>query len=410
MGQKRFIIEASDRAWFEKLGWRSVDDVLACSSQDVAALSQSSDVVRVPIDAAIGGPDAIFVKRYLYKRLGQRIKQMFRGTLFGKSRARKEYEFLLEMCRRNVPTVRPIAYGERRRGAFLWASFVITQGIDGFQSLDLFALAHLHHEKLSRSKKQTLIGELGEMIRHMHDAGVRHGGFYWRNILIATSPNDGFDFLLLDPDTHARLFDSPVPQADAIADLSEFVASAMALGMRGGFLRLMKAYFQMDKLGAEQKRFIASVVKQAAELAPAEQRRMAVTEIIEWLRERVASRNQRSDQARNISSLDEFFTLLTQSKANATRKTFGTKLVHFTFAGQSDSPDRIERDILLENGQFSLDAASNRKPDLVVRSDMKTWLAVIAGHPDSFARVKAGKLRVHGDTRLLPALVGPIDE
>ena len=114
-------------------------------------MSHTSDVVQVPIDPAFGGPSHVFVKRYRYDRFEHRIKQAFRGTLFGKSRARREFDFLSEMRRRKVPTVRPIAFGDTYGPLFLHASFLITEGSEGFHSLDLFALNTRRRSPLNQS-------------------------------------------------------------------------------------------------------------------------------------------------------------------------------------------------------------------------------------------------------------------
>ncbi len=58
----------------------------------------------MPMNAIMGTPPSVYVKRYLYKERGQRLKQMFRDTLFGRSRARTA---LKEMRSRQVPTVMP---------------------------------------------------------------------------------------------------------------------------------------------------------------------------------------------------------------------------------------------------------------------------------------------------------------
>jgi len=409
LGKQRFEIGAADRDWMTQIGWRSVDDVLACGSNNVAAVSRSSDVVRVPVDPSLGGPTVVFVKRYMYPRRSQRIKQMFRGTLLGKSRARWEYEFLSEMCKRGVPTVRPIAYGERRRGAFVHAGFVITDGSDQGKSLDLFALDLLRRCDQGRSERRVLTDGLASVIQKMHDAGVRHGGLYWRNILVHTQSDGTYWFSLLDPDTHGRLLPSAVSDEDVVADVSELLASAIALGLRGGLLRFAKAYYGVRVLSVAQRHLMAEALKRGRPLARAERKRMAITEAIAWLRKRVAAGRQHSGGASAIESLDEFFDVLRTSTVRSDRRSSTSKTIHFSFSSDDAVGDALERCVILEGDRFTVTTTDGSEPNLLIRSDAQTWLAVIAGRPEAYARVRAGKLRLQGDTQLLPTLIASID-
>ncbi len=451
--QQYFEIVESDRDWVGQTGWRSADDVLSWTSDDVAAVSRSSDVVQVPIDPSFDGPENVFVKRYRYDRIGQRFKQMFRGTLFGQSRARKEFAFLAEMRRRSIPTVRPIAFGERRRGAFLRASFLITEGTVGFQSLDLFAIGMIRGKSLGRSQRRELVKGLATMIRQMHDAGVRHGGLFWRNILIRPARGDGtgsggegacsgggaagseggagrgdgaggggadrgggagreggFEFTLLDPDTHGRMYDGPVPEADAAADLAEIVASGMALRQGRGFSLFLKTYFQTSSqseggggLSDRQRKLVSNIVDIARPLAILEEHRMAVTEAIEWFRARVAG-SQESGRG-GFDTLDAFFDALCASTVASDLVPSGRRTICFTFSDAAREGGKFSHSVVMEGGRLTVLPSREGKPDLVIRTDPESWLSVVSGSPDAYERVRSGRLRMKGDTRLLPALV-----
>lgn len=384
-----------------------MDDVLGWSAGDVAAVSRSSDVVEVPVDPALHGPTNVFVKRYRYERLEQRIKQAFRGTLFGKSRARREFDFLNEMRRRQIPTVRPVAYGEDYGRAFLHASFLITEGTVGFQSLDMFALDALRRRPLKRSQRLELTRGLAATIRKMHDAGIRHGGLFWRNILVRVRPNGGYDFLLIDPDTHGRLNASRVSESAAVADLSELVSSGMALGQRVGLLALMTAYFQVSRLTPEQKKLTSQIIRRARPLALSERRRMAVTEAIGWLRSRASNADQGHQSGRTFSSVDEFFDWMSSGTTASTNGNETSKIIRFSFSGKKGALDRT---VIVEGERVTISREPpERRRDLSIRTDSKTWLAVISGHPDAYPRLRAGRLRMSGDPTVLYALMEQLD-
>ncbi len=410
MATHKFIVSAEDQQWIDRYGWKSVSDVLNCASDDVAAVSRSSDVVHVSIDSAMGGPESVFVKRYLYNRRSQRIKQMFRGTLFGKSRARTEYEFLQEMCSRRVPTVRPISYGEVRKGAFLRESFIITEGMEGVQSLDMFALNARQNKTVNRETKNSIILGLAEIVRRMHQAGVQHGGLYWRNILLRQQAGCGYEFWMLDPDSSGKLYDSSVPLAGIVSDLSHFMASAMSLDARGGLGRFMRAYLQVSRLEDKHRQLIARVLQSAKDLASQERRRMAVTEAIDWFRGRVSLAQQQSEEIRSYATLEEFFDVLGSSEVVSSDAANKKLVIHFSFSDVEDSGGKGQHCLLMDKGRVAVGSSSDSRPDMTIRTDSQTWLSVISGRPDAYARLRAGRLRMQGDTKYLHFLVKHIDE
>ena len=295
-------IEPADVERLRALGLGTVSQILAHDGADVSAISRSSDVFRVA-----DGDCCVFVKRYSYPRWGPRLRQMFRGTLFGLSRARFEFDFLNEMRRRGVPAVRPIAFGEDRCLGFTRTTFLITEGEMDVMSLDAFALrddgAALRHS-------MGMAGALGREIRRMHDAGVRHGGLYWRNILVCGNADGETErFAFLDPDRRGHFCKGPLPASDAMADLSEFAASAVAMGLEDSLSPFLLAY-SGGTLDADLQRVI---LLRAAKLRPAERRRHAIADIIARLRER-----SKSDDRPNLRTVDTFFEhLLASKRSNA---------------------------------------------------------------------------------------------
>lgn len=366
-------------------------------------------MVEVPVDPALGGPTTVFVKRYRYEHFEQRIKQAFRGTLFGESRARREFEFLSAMRNRQIPTVRPIAYGEDYGRVFLRASFLITEGAEGFQSLDLFGLNTLRDKPLKKSQRREITQELAATIRKMHQAGIRHGGLYWRNILIRAKPDRGYQFLLIDPDTSGRMSASQVPESAVVSDLSKVVASAMALGQRAGLLALMTAYFQVSRLSLEQRQLTSRIIERAKTLAPSERRRMAITDAIGWLRRRTANAHGGIRPARAFRCVDDFFGEMSSCTTVPTLDPQASKSIRFSFTGKNEVSGALDRTVIMSGEQVEVSAVRPLKHDLVIRTDPETWLAVISGQADTYTRLREGRLRMEGDPTLLSALMEHLD-
>ncbi len=403
--KRRFVISAEDRGWVARSGWRTVEDVLGNQSNGLVALSSSSDVIRLPLDASLGGPSIVFVKRYDYSRRAQRIKQMFRGTFFGIPRAQKEYDFLVEMLARGVPTVRAIAYGEDRRWGAVRSSFIITEGVEGFRSFDLVALEHLREGTLSRRDRAALTRGLAETIREMHARGVRHGGLFWRNVLVRRVGDGEFEYMLLDPDSQGQMFSSGVPQSGALGDLAEFVASAMSLGMRGGLLTFLKIYFQVDRLSASQRQFAAQLIARARPMARGEEQRMAVTETIELLGAAVSA-DSTAGSVTTTKSLDAFFDADRQLSCEVGPILGATaKTILLVVSGVPGADEPVRRCVCVADGRVSVRSDSESSPDVAIYLHHDALLAVVSGSPDALAHLRASGIRVVGDVKLLPAMV-----
>ena len=70
----------------------------------------------------------------------------------------------------------------------------------------------------------------------------------------------------------------------------------------------------------------------------------------------------------------------------------------------------LQKSVIVGDGCFAVGPSIRSKPDLLIRTDPETWLAVLSGRDDSLDRVQAGKLLPTGDVRLLLDLMTPIDD
>lgn len=414
VSKQRIIIAPNDRGWLTQVGLASVREVSRYKPSDVVALSRSSDIFMVLVDPTLGGPSCIFVKRYHFERASQRVKQIFRGTLLGKSRARFEYEFLNEMIRRGLPTVRPVAYGEKRKRGFVRMAFLITVGEQEVGSLDHMALSL--RQDTGRTEKRnpfpadlrrSLTDSLGRAIRRMHDAGVRHGGLFWRNILVRERFSGDDRILFLDPDTRGKLVPGSLSQQDAIADLSQVIASGMALGMRSGLLRLLKAYLGVARLSAGHRSMVARLLPMAHKSAKAELHRLAVSEVISQLRGRVVKTTLEGGRA-PAKTIEEFFDSLARVDTSDNGITGPRRTVHFMFDGAGQVSRVLRRTAVIDKGRIAVLEELQGKADLTIQSDEDTWLSILSGREDAFALIRSGRVRVHGDTTLLVYLAKQI--
>ena len=171
----------------------TVQRVLDCQGDRVAALSRTSEIVQVTRQVN-GVPVSVFIKRYRFPQWRRRLRLTFRGSLFGRSRAQFERNQLLHMHRSGVPAVRLMAYGQRRIFGFIETAFLITEAERDSVSLDAF-VRDRSNDPLEPSGRHALVRGLAQQVKNMHAAGISHGGLVWRNILVRRDNTNRSEFL-----------------------------------------------------------------------------------------------------------------------------------------------------------------------------------------------------------------------
>ena len=410
---EHIVIDPADCEWLTRLGLTSVGRVMGYRPQTLAAISGSSETFRVDLDLGPAAPSHVYVKRYRYRGWSVRLKGMFRGTLFGKSRARFEYEFLSEMRRRKVPAVRPVCYGEKRCAGFLKACFLITEGESGqagIESLDTFATRRLERGDLSAGTRRGLVESLARAVRQMHQAGVMHGGLFWRNIMVGRTDDGTWHFRFLDPDRRGRFFSSSVPSRGIVSDLSDLAATAGAFQRRADVARFGRAYLNVQKLGPAEKAILRSVLASVQKKIAREEHRVAVGGAIAWVHERIrkASRGDGEEPVR-VESVGAFFNRLARLKPQPGLLDRAAGRIHFVFRDdeQGGEPDRYS--LTLQAGRPSVAKSLVGRANLTIETDANAWLAIINGRPNAFDLVRGDRIRITGNTKLLPVLARLID-
>ncbi|MFQ5462186.1 MAG: lipopolysaccharide kinase InaA family protein [Phycisphaerae bacterium] len=408
----RLCVDPTAADVLQGAGITSVGHVLGYRPSSLAALSGSSETF--PVDLP-GGAGRVFVKRYRYRRLRAQWEGLFRGTLFGASRARFEYEFLDEMRRRGVPAVEPMAYGEKRKRGWLRACFLITAAADETESIDSLLLA----ADIDAAERRALARHLGAQIRRMHDAGVLHGGLFGRNIMVgrdATADRDGraWRFCLLDPDRRGRFYSGSVPPEGVVSDLSDLAATAVHLVGRTDFLRFARGYWDCRRLSEKEKATMRQVAQASRGKAKQEGHRLAVGSTISWLAGRIERTRADTDVvARPFDSVDDFFQSLSGGPLPAgLAQHRGT--VRLQLSGNSGSTGSaytmvVDRDTIQVHRADAQRRTAAAKPDLSVHTSQRTWLAILNAHEKTFEWLRTDGFDIRGDTRLLMTLQRIVD-
>jgi tRNA A-37 threonylcarbamoyl transferase component Bud32 len=122
----------------------------------------------------INGQDVV-IKHYKHKGLFHSIRQSLRT-----SRARRSWLHGHRLNMLGVKTPRPLAFIEKRVGAILWDSYILTEYVEG---PNLYAF--LENENLSDAEKQNAKQNIHELMSILHNSRTTHGDFKPTNFIAA---------------------------------------------------------------------------------------------------------------------------------------------------------------------------------------------------------------------------------
>ena len=169
----------------ESCGLKDYDLIFQYATGDVVKQTRQRSVTRVEISS--NGE-----KRYFYFKRHKMAYLRFRELLYrllGErrcSQGRREFENICDFRKSGIPTVRPVAAGERSAGLFREESVLITEAFDPFVSLEKIIknrpefLQGPNGEK----RKMILLEEIARLARHMHQSGFNHQDFNATHLLL----------------------------------------------------------------------------------------------------------------------------------------------------------------------------------------------------------------------------------
>jgi tRNA A-37 threonylcarbamoyl transferase component Bud32 len=224
----------------------------ACRDGVVVRQGTGSEVLRLELNGA-NPPRTLFLKKQWIANSAQFRGRIFRGTVFGITRVRREFENLQRLREWGLNAPAPVAYSEERRFAWLMRSSLLTEGVPNPMGLDLFIrdiLPAFPPEERRRHRRE-LIHRLAEVTRRLHDHQFCHRDFFWRNIVLADARLDRL-YVLDMP----RGFVWREPLTGRAFDLAALDAPAIAYFRRTDRLRFFLAYIGHARLTADDKRLI----------------------------------------------------------------------------------------------------------------------------------------------------------
>jgi len=163
-----FYLNPRYEADFCQQGFRRMDDFLVCCDGVVVGRHASRHVRRIPL-----GDYQIFIKREEPVQWKDRFESWLSG--FGWcSKARREWQILVQLRDRGLPCPEPLAVGEINNLAFL-----VVRGFTDSCDLPTY-LAF----RPSEEERHTVLRNLGHAIADLHGAGFTHPDLYAKHVFV----------------------------------------------------------------------------------------------------------------------------------------------------------------------------------------------------------------------------------
>ena len=135
---------------------------------------------------ASGGIYSFYLKRHRLENLGLRRLLALFSPSRGRSQGRMEFDNICAFRKKGIPTVIPVAAGERFHGRFKAESFLITCDFAPLVSIEsLFAeQPDFFKGPSGAERKKKLLRAIANMARTMHKSGLNHRDFNATHILV----------------------------------------------------------------------------------------------------------------------------------------------------------------------------------------------------------------------------------
>lgn len=160
------------------------------------------------------------------------------------AKARIEFRRALAIAARDVPTITPLALGERDTPSGPGDSFLITRSLDQTEPVNAFLESTLPTFKPLRQSlvRQRLAKELGALLARLHDAGIVHHDLHPGNLLVRLDADDQPSLYLID--LHAVRLGRPLSWRASRANLVVLNRWFVLRASRSDRLRFWRAYCQ----------------------------------------------------------------------------------------------------------------------------------------------------------------------
>jgi heptose I phosphotransferase len=183
-----------------------------------------------------------------------------------------EWRQIQRLRRAGIPTMVPVAFGEKLRGCFERRSFLVTEAVPG-QSLERWVPARLEvvgtpgaHATAAAARRRDLISQLARLVAALHGAGLVHRDLYLSHIFVSFDDAGRSLLHLIDL---TRVFRPRWRRSRWIVkDLAALNFSSPAQHVsQTDRVRFLRAYLRCDKLDTHAKTLARRIAAKTRRMA-----------------------------------------------------------------------------------------------------------------------------------------------
>jgi heptose I phosphotransferase len=252
------LVVADSRPLLNAHGLREFSDFMSLAGGTSVARKRGRTVVRLEL-----GERAFFLKRNRF-HWGEFWKTLSRLRLPPRG-ARQEWRSILAVRDAGIPTVPPVAMGERVCWGIEAESFTLTEELYDTEPLEN-VIRREFAGKLSppmRREKRDLTRRVAAVARRLHGSGMYHQDLYLGHFFL------GRDNALYLIDLQRVVRCARVPRRYLVKDLGQLAFSALDTGgiSRTDRMRFFHAYLGVMKLGGAEKELARLILKKQEKIA-----------------------------------------------------------------------------------------------------------------------------------------------
>ena len=206
-----------------------------------------------------GKKQVLFLKFFWNKNFKKIWARAFRGSFFGRSMLRAEYENLQRLSEWGFRVPQVVAYGDHRFAGGVIHNFFITKEIP--QAMGVDYLIHewfgQQTEEDRKQKTDALIHEVARVVKQMHDHGFEHHDLFLRNMMVSEQK---MSKLYVMDATRGYFWPQFIMRKRRAFDLATLDSATTQSFSRSQRMRFMHLYLGCTRLRKEDKRLVRKVL------------------------------------------------------------------------------------------------------------------------------------------------------